>query len=99
MIYCNASAFKLKLRRYNKVCIMFSGTVVTVGRARGVVVGTGLNTAIGRINKAINETEEEMSPLKRKLDEFGTLLSKVGAPGTIHFIGNTNSTACIQTRS
>ncbi len=29
--------------------ILFSGTVLTAGRARGVVVATGPGTAIGRI--------------------------------------------------
>jgi Ca2+ transporting ATPase len=68
----------LKAVVQDKTCIMYSGTVVTVGRARGVVIGTGLNTAIGRIRDAMNEVaDDEMSPLKRKLDEFGQLLSKV----------------------
>mmetsp|Transcript_26541 Transcript_26541/g.32169 ORF Transcript_26541/g.32169 Transcript_26541/m.32169 type:complete len:1011 (-) Transcript_26541:448-3480(-) len=61
----------------DKTCLMFSGTVVTVGRARAVVVATGMSTAIGEIHNAMQETEEEMTPLKKKLDEFGTLLSKV----------------------
>lgn len=51
--------------------------MVTSGRARGVVVGTGANTAIGRIRDALTTDEDATTPLKRKLDEFGTLLSKV----------------------
>ena len=66
----------------DKTCLLFSGTVVSVGRARAVVVGTGLNTAIGKIrdamkNHASGDDEEELTPLKKKLDEFGRLLSKV----------------------
>ena len=66
----------------DKTCLLFSGTVVSVGRARAVVVGTGLNTAIGKIrdamkNHAGGDDEEELTPLKKKLDEFGRLLSKV----------------------
>ncbi|KJE96462.1 sarco/endoplasmic reticulum calcium transporting ATPase [Capsaspora owczarzaki ATCC 30864] len=61
----------------DKLSIMFSGTAVASGSAVGVVVGTGLNTAIGRISKAMAETEEQRSPLQKKLDEFGELLSKV----------------------
>jgi len=60
----------------DKTCILFSGTVVTVGRARAVVVGTGASTAIGKIRDAMAASVEEMTPLKRKLDEFGTFLSK-----------------------
>merc|ERR1712110_1269158 len=43
----------------------------------GVVVGTGLNTAIGRIRTEMTETEEMKTPLQQKLDEFGEQLSKV----------------------
>lgn len=54
------------------------GTNVAAGKARGVVVGTGLNTQIGKIRDQMVETEDEKSPLQQKLDEFGQQLSKVG---------------------
>eukprot|EP00250_Pteridium_aquilinum_P003267 c13591_g1_i1 orf=692-3148(+) len=53
------------------------GTVVTVGRARAIVINIGSKTAMGKIRDAISETAEEMTPLKKKLDEFGSFLSKV----------------------
>jgi magnesium-transporting ATPase (P-type) len=40
-------------------------------QARGIVIGTGLNTAIGRIRTEMCETEEIKTPLQQKLDEFG----------------------------
>jgi Ca2+ transporting ATPase len=55
------------------------GTVVTAGRARGIVIGTGAATAIGRIRDAMAESADEMTPLKKKLDEFGNFLSKACA--------------------
>ena len=55
----------------------FKGTHVSVGKARGVVVGTGLRTAIGDIKRSLMEMDQQMSPLKRKIDEFGDMLSKV----------------------
>ncbi|PRW20976.1 calcium-transporting ATPase endoplasmic reticulum-type isoform A [Chlorella sorokiniana] len=61
----------------DKTNTLFSGTVVTAGRARGVVIGTGAATAIGKIRDAMAEAQEEDTPLKQKLDEFGTFLSKV----------------------
>ena len=63
----------------DKTCIAFSGTIVTAGRAQGVVVATGMSTAIGQIQNAVTEVDymDETTPLKRKLDEFGTFLSKV----------------------
>ena len=47
-------------------------------KARGVVIGTGARTAIGKIRDAMHDAaeEEELTPLKKKLDEFGTFLSK-----------------------
>lgn len=56
---------------------MFSGTNVAAGKARGIVMGTGLNTAIGKIRTEMSETEEIKTPLQQKLDEFGEQLSKV----------------------
>lgn len=54
---------------------------MAAGKARGIVVGTGLNTAIGQIRTQMAETEEIKTPLQQKLDEFGEQLSKVG-PGS-----------------
>lgn len=61
----------------DKKNILFSGTNVAAGKARGVVVGTGLNTAIGKIRTEMCETEAMKTPLQEKLDEFGEQLSKV----------------------
>ncbi|KAJ3672799.1 hypothetical protein LUZ60_006173 [Juncus effusus] len=61
----------------DKTNILFSGTVVVSGRARAVVIGVGSNTAMGSIRDAMLKTEDEVTPLKKKLDEFGTFLAKV----------------------
>ncbi|XP_047981174.1 calcium-transporting ATPase 3, endoplasmic reticulum-type [Salvia hispanica] len=61
----------------DKTNILFSGTVVVSGRARAVVVGVGSNTAMGNIRDSMLNTEDEATPLKKKLDEFGTFLAKV----------------------
>ncbi|XP_018914251.2 calcium-transporting ATPase sarcoplasmic/endoplasmic reticulum type isoform X2 [Bemisia tabaci] len=61
----------------DKKNILFSGTNVASGKARGVVMGTGLATAIGKIRTEMSETEEIKTPLQQKLDEFGEQLSKV----------------------
>jgi len=57
--------------------MVFSGTAVGSGKAFLLVVKTGQNTAIGDIAQAVADTEEEKTPLKQKLDEFGDQLSKV----------------------
>ncbi|XP_040950118.1 calcium-transporting ATPase 3, endoplasmic reticulum-type isoform X3 [Gossypium hirsutum] len=61
----------------DKTNILFSGTVVVAGRARAVVIGVGANTAMGSIRDSMLRTDDEATPLKRKLDEFGTFLAKV----------------------
>ncbi|CAL4119460.1 unnamed protein product [Meganyctiphanes norvegica] len=61
----------------DKKNVLFSGTNVSAGKARGVVVGTGLKTAIGQIRNQMAETVAIETPLQQKLDEFSTQLSKV----------------------
>lgn len=63
----------------DKTNVMFSGTLVNNGSAIGLVVETGMNTEIGNIQKEVEEAaeEEEDSPLKKRLNEFGELLSKI----------------------
>jgi len=61
----------------DKKNIVFSGTNVAAGKARGIVIGTGCATAIGKIRDEMAETEEMKTPLQQKLDEFGEQLSKV----------------------
>ena len=60
----------------DKLNTVFSGTVVTAGRARGVVVGTGESTALGKIRTAMATATEQDTPLKIKLHQFGEFLSK-----------------------
>jgi len=62
----------------DKLNLIFSGTNVASGRCQGIVVGTGLNTAIGKIHKSISDQGNDVkTPLGKKLDEFGEQLSKV----------------------
>ncbi|KAL1237687.1 Calcium-transporting ATPase sarcoplasmic/endoplasmic reticulum type [Trichinella spiralis] len=67
----------MKAVNQDKKNILFSGTNVASGRARCIVVGTGLNTEIGKIRTEMVQTETERTPLQQKLDEFGEQLSKV----------------------
>ncbi|RUP49158.1 SERCA-type calcium-translocating P-type ATPase [Jimgerdemannia flammicorona] len=53
------------------------GTTCVLGKARAIVVLTGSSTAIGEIHQSISSQEDEKTPLKQKLDEFGDLLAKV----------------------
>ncbi|KAG7653749.1 P-type ATPase transmembrane domain superfamily [Arabidopsis suecica] len=61
----------------DKKNILFSGTDVVAGRGRAVVTGVGSNTAMGSIHDSMLQTDDEATPLKKKLDEFGSFLAKV----------------------
>ncbi|MFA6089992.1 MAG: cation-translocating P-type ATPase, partial [Candidatus Woesearchaeota archaeon] len=51
--------------------MLYSGTIVTKGTAKAIVVETGLKTEIGKISKELNEIEEQHTPLQHSLDVFG----------------------------
>lgn len=52
----------------------FMSTVVTYGRGKGIIVGTGMQTEIGKIAEMLQSVEEDSSPLQKKLAEFGKML-------------------------
>lgn len=67
----------LRAVNQDKKNLLFSGTNLASGKCRGIVVGTGLSTEIGKIRNQIMESETEKTPLTQKLDEFSEQLSKV----------------------
>lgn len=61
----------------DKKNLLFSGTNVAQGKAIGIVVTTGQSTEIGKIRDEMVQTENDKTPLAKKLDEFGEQLSKM----------------------
>ncbi len=55
----------------------YMGSTVVYGRGKAVITATGMETEMGKIAGALSATAEEQTPLQRKLDELGTLLSKM----------------------
>ncbi len=55
----------------DRVNMAFMGTRVTRGRARGVVVNTGMFTELGSIAGMLADVEEEQTPLQEQLEKFG----------------------------
>ncbi|UJF16507.1 cation-translocating P-type ATPase [Jeotgalibaca sp. MA1X17-3] len=53
----------------------FSSTNVTYGRAEGVVVGTAMNTEVGKIAHMLQNTEEKKTPLQQNQDQLGKFLT------------------------
>jgi hypothetical protein len=59
--------------------MLFSSTEVKQGQCWGIVAYTGMNTAIGSVHEEVMKAkeEEEDTPLKKALDDFGDKLAKV----------------------
>lgn len=54
--------------------LLFSSSLVTYGRGKGIVVSTGMQTEVGKIAGMINNTEKQETPLQRKLNQLGKTL-------------------------
>lgn len=54
--------------------MVYSGTLVTAGRAKALVVATGTHTEVGRIAGLTERAEEPKTPLELRLEQFGRTL-------------------------
>lgn len=57
--------------------MVFSGSLVTYGRATVVVTGTGMHTEIGKIASLMNQTQQRKTPLQQSLDDFSKKLAVI----------------------
>lgn len=57
--------------------MVFSGSLVTYGRAVMVVTATGMDTQLGRIATLMNQTQQRKTPLQKNLDDFSSKLAMV----------------------
>ena len=58
----------------DRVNMLFSSSLVTYGRGKGIVVETGMMTEVGKIAGMLDETQEQITPLQEKLDKLGKTL-------------------------
>src|SRR5271166_5997582 len=61
----------------DRECMAFSGTMVVSGRATGIVVATGSDTELGRINQLLTEVSPLETPLLRQIKKFGYAITAV----------------------
>ncbi len=61
----------------DRINMLFSSSLVTYGRGKGIVVETGMNTEVGKIAGIINNTEKQETPLQVKLNALGKTLGIV----------------------
>lgn len=59
----------------DQINMAFMSTFITNGRAVGVVIGTGLNTEIGKIASMISEAPDTKTPLQEKLAQLTKVVS------------------------
>ena len=57
--------------------MLFSSSLITYGRGKAIVVKTGMNTEVGKIADMINQTEDQETPLQKKLNSLGKTLGMV----------------------
>ena len=57
--------------------MVFSGSLVTYGRATVLVTGTGMNTELGKIAALMNQTQQRKTPLQQSLDAFSAKLAVI----------------------
>jgi magnesium-transporting ATPase (P-type) len=61
----------------DRECMAFSGTMVVSGRATAIVVATGSQTELGRINQLLADVSPLETPLLRQIKKFGYAITAV----------------------
>ena len=65
---------KEKLGIGDRANMLFSSSLITYGRGKGIVTQTGMNTEVGKIAGMINNTIDTQTPLQEKLNKLGKTL-------------------------
>jgi Ca2+-transporting ATPase len=58
--------------------MVYTSSIVVYGRGKGIVVATGMDTEVGKIAGMLNNQDELDTPLKKKLNSVGKVLTIVG---------------------
>jgi Ca2+-transporting ATPase len=82
-----------------RVNMVFRGTVITGGHAVAIVVSTGGNTEIGRIQALLSSTESPDTPLQREMEKLGRRLAwlTIGISAAMFGVGLLRGRALVET--
>lgn len=85
----NASLARTQKILAERKNMLFWGTYIVGGSAKAVVVGTGLNTELGKISQLLKNIKEEETPLQQKVSSLSKTLaiSIAGIAGLVFIIG------------
>lgn len=61
----------------NRPCVVYSGTVVTRGNGKAVVIATGKDAQVGKISHMISEASTSQTPLQKRLGELGKIVALI----------------------
>lgn len=71
----------------DRINMLYSGCLVTNGRAKAVICETGMNTEMGKIAGLLNQTQKQITPLQMRLQALAKRLSLVAiAAGVMIFL-------------
>ena len=71
----------------DRTCMLFMGTTVVAGRARGIVVATGAGTEMGQVAELAESAEQGKAPLQEGLDQLSRRLAGVVVLGAVILLG------------
>jgi Ca2+-transporting ATPase len=67
--------------------MVWSGTAITYGRGKGIVIATGMNTEFGKIARMLSSVEISRTPLQENLDRVGRTLGYVAIVIVLAIVG------------
>ena len=75
MIYLKENTLDVPLG--DRTNMLYNGSTISYGRGKAVVVATGMDTEMGKIADALQQSNDEKTPLQKKMGEISKVLTKV----------------------